>query len=87
MKSAKLAYMSLQIAVLDYDPAWATHFERIKAELLAALSSVPILAIEHVGSTSILGLAAKPIIDIDIVVAPEHYPAAASALSKSSSRT
>ncbi|OAL49762.1 UPF0157-domain-containing protein [Pyrenochaeta sp. DS3sAY3a] len=73
--------MSLRVAVIEYDPTWADHFERIKSQLIAALSTVPILSIEHVGSTSIPGLAAKPIIDIDIVVTPQYYPAAASALS------
>lgn len=73
--------MGLRIAVLEHDPAWADHFERIKSELANVLVKVPFLSIEHVGSTSIPGLAAKPIIDIDVVVAPEYYPAAASALS------
>lgn len=74
--------MALQVAVLDYDPQWAIHFQRIKSEILAALSEVPVIAVEHVGSTSVPGLAAKPIIDIDVVVAPEHFPVAASALSQ-----
>ncbi|KAJ4404129.1 hypothetical protein N0V91_006031 [Didymella pomorum] len=73
--------MVLRIAILDYDPLWAEHFVRIKAELLTALAKVPIVTVEHVGSTSVPGLAAKPIIDIDVVVAPEHYAVAASALS------
>lgn len=73
--------MSLRIAIFEYEPAWVDYFERIKSQLIIALSEVPILSIEHVGSTSIPGLAAKPIIDIDIVVAPQYYPAAASALS------
>lgn len=75
--------MVLRIAVLEYDPLWAEHFTRIKAELLTALAKVPVITIEHVGSTSVPGLAAKPIIDIDVVVAPEHYAVAASALSTS----
>ncbi|KAF2994244.1 hypothetical protein E8E13_000867 [Curvularia kusanoi] len=73
--------MALRIAVLEYDPSWAHHFVRIKAELLTALVEVPVINIEHVGSTSVPGLAAKPIIDIDVVVAAEHFAAAASALS------
>jgi GrpB-like predicted nucleotidyltransferase (UPF0157 family) len=63
--------MVLRIAILDYDPLWAEHFVRIKAELLTALAKVPIVTVEHVGSTSVPGLAAKPIIDIDVVVAPQ----------------
>jgi GrpB-like predicted nucleotidyltransferase (UPF0157 family) len=75
--------MALRTAVFDYDPLWAEHFVHIKAELLAAFVEVPIVAIEHVGSTSVPGLATKPIIDIDVVVTPEHYAVAASALSTS----
>ena len=73
--------MVLRIAVLDYDPLWAEHFVRIKAELLTALAKIPIITVEHIGSTSVPGLAGKPIIDIDVVVAPEYYAVAASALS------
>jgi GrpB-like predicted nucleotidyltransferase (UPF0157 family) len=74
--------MALQVAVLDYDPQWAAQFQRIKNEILTALAKVPVIAVEHVGSTSVPGLAAKPIIDIDVVVASEHFPVAASALSQ-----
>ena len=55
------------VVVLPYDEAWKDDFEKIKAELIAVLEGL-ILRIEHVGSTSVPGLAAKPIIDIDIVI-------------------
>lgn len=45
-----------------------------------ASAGVPVVAIEHVGSTSVPGLAAKPIIDCDIVVAEKHVPAASRTL-------
>ncbi len=45
-----------------------------------AAAGVPVVAIEHVGSTSVPGLAAKPIIDCDIVVAQIHVAAASMAL-------
>ena len=45
-----------------------------------AAAGVPVVAIEHVGSTSVPGLAAKPIIDCDIVVAPDDVPAASATL-------
>lgn len=64
----------MQITILEYDPAWALDFQRIKSTLLATLESVPVSSIEHVGSTSVPGLAAKPIIDIDIVVEPKYIP-------------
>ncbi len=57
-----------QVRVVAYDPQWSDDFERIRAELCPALGDRA-LAIEHVGSTSVPGLAAKPIIDIDVVIA------------------
>jgi len=57
------------ITVVEYDPDWPERFESLRAEYAAAMASagVPVV-IEHVGSTAVPGLAAKPIIDIDIVV-------------------
>ena len=56
-----------QVTVGPYDPGWPKDFEEIKQELTAALGPLA-LHIEHVGSTAVPGLAAKPIIDIDIVI-------------------
>lgn len=55
------------VVVKDYAPEWKSEFECIKAELLTVLDG-KIITIEHVGSTSVEGLAAKPIIDIDVVI-------------------
>jgi GrpB-like predicted nucleotidyltransferase (UPF0157 family) len=55
------------IEVVDYDPSWPNTFESPRSILWPALVDVA-LSIEHVGSTSVPGLAAKPIIDISIVV-------------------
>jgi GrpB-like predicted nucleotidyltransferase (UPF0157 family) len=70
------------IEVVDYDPAWAERFEALRSEYAEALSAarVPVVAIEHVGSTSVPGLAAKPIIDCDIVVEQPHVEAASAVL-------
>lgn len=70
------------IEVIDYDPAWADRFERLKTEYAEALSvaGVPVAAIEHVGSTAVPGLAAKPIIDCDIVVDRSDVEAASAVL-------
>lgn len=59
------------IVVSEYDPAWQRRFEQLQQEYAAAMAAagVPMVAIEHVGSTSVPGLAAKPVIDCDIVVA------------------
>ena len=56
-----------QVVVLPYDEQWRQDFLKIEAELTEALGQLPI-GIEHVGSTSVQGLSAKPIIDIDIVI-------------------
>jgi GrpB-like predicted nucleotidyltransferase (UPF0157 family) len=64
------------IEVLEYDPAWPELFQQLAAHVRSALGDVAV-AIEHVGSTSVPGLAAKPIIDMDIVVASEREVPAA----------
>lgn len=55
------------VVVLPYDKHWARDFCEIKSEIQEALDQLA-LAIEHVGSTSVHGLSAKPIIDIDVVI-------------------
>jgi GrpB-like predicted nucleotidyltransferase (UPF0157 family) len=72
------------IEVREYDPAWADRFARLGDEYRATFkrAGVPVLAIEHVGSTAVPGLAAKPVIDVDVVVAAEHVQAAADALTE-----
>ena len=67
------------IVVLPYDEKWAQAFLDIKSELTAALGGLAI-SIEHVGSTSVPALAAKPIIDIDVVVRRTDTAAAIQAL-------
>lgn len=56
-----------RILVVDYDPAWLGTFAALRDPIVQALTGVA-LAVEHVGGTSVPGLASKPIIDIDIVV-------------------
>src|SRR6516165_7942438 len=56
------------VQVVDYDPDWPRIFSQLKDQIWPSLRYVA-LAIEHVGSTSVPGLAAKPVIDIDIVIA------------------
>ena len=55
------------VKVVDYDPNWPKEFELEKQRLLETFGD-KILAIEHIGSTSIPGLVAKPIIDIVVAV-------------------
>ena len=51
------------IVVTDYDPVWPAMFAQERAQLAAALGPLAV-TIEHVGSTAVPGLAAKPIIDL-----------------------
>lgn len=56
------------VLVVDYDPGWNESFEVIKGRVAAAIGRMA-AAIEHIGSTAVPGLAAKPIIYIDILLA------------------
>ena len=63
------------VVLVDYDPEWPRLFER-EAERIRAGLGERALEVEHTGSTSIPGLAAKPIIDILLVVADSADEAA-----------
>ena len=53
------------IVVVDYDPQWPIMFEKEKDAIMAALGG-QFLMVEHMGSTAVPGLAAKPVIDIAV---------------------
>ena len=55
------------IIVVPYDPRWKNEFQKIKSYLEKEIKD-SIIGIEHVGSTSVEGLYAKPIIDIDVII-------------------
>lgn len=55
------------VVVMPYDEEWKQRFQNIRAELEMCLGELA-LRIEHVGSTSVEELSAKPVIDIDIVI-------------------
>lgn len=55
------------IELVPYRPGWPAQFDGWKQELLAALPAAP-RRVEHVGSTSVPGLAAKPVVDIQVSV-------------------
>ena len=59
--------MNEPVEIRDYDPLWKEEFRRIGAGLREALGDLA-LRIDHIGSTSVEGLAAKPVIDIQISV-------------------
>jgi GrpB-like predicted nucleotidyltransferase (UPF0157 family) len=58
-----------QVIVEDYDPRWPERFEALRFRIAAVLGATAV-TIEHVGSTAVPGLAAKPIIDVDVLLAP-----------------
>ena len=57
-----------RVVVVDYDPGWPATFARLRERVVEALGPLA-QAVEHVGSTAVPGLAAKPIVDIDVVIA------------------
>jgi GrpB-like predicted nucleotidyltransferase (UPF0157 family) len=59
--------MPQPVTIEDYNPAWTEWFEMLRAMVGDALQDLAV-AIEHVGSTAVPGLAAKPIVDIDVVI-------------------
>jgi GrpB-like predicted nucleotidyltransferase (UPF0157 family) len=68
------------VEVVDWSPEWAEQFEEVADVLRTALADVTSARVEHVGSTSVPGLAAKPILDVDVIVEAADAPAATAAL-------
>lgn len=56
------------IEIADYDERWPDHYQTLANEIRSSLGE-DVLFLQHIGSTSVPGLAAKPVIDIDLVVA------------------
>jgi GrpB-like predicted nucleotidyltransferase (UPF0157 family) len=59
--------MTDRVVVVDYDEDWPHRFEQLRARIWTALANEAV-SVEHVGSTAVAGLAAKPIIDMTVVV-------------------
>jgi GrpB-like predicted nucleotidyltransferase (UPF0157 family) len=59
-----------EIVVADYDPAWPDSFSLLRDRIWPAIE-MHAVRVDHVGSTAVPGLAAKPVIDMDIVVTAE----------------
>ena len=70
----------MPIDVVPYSAHWPAAFDRVAGVLRTALVDVPAASVEHVGSTSVPGLAAKPVLDIDVIVDEPEVPAAVAAL-------
>ena len=58
---------SARVMVVPYDDAWGAAFESIKKEIENAVGDL-IIGVEHVGSTAVVGMSAKPCIDIDVII-------------------
>lgn len=68
------------IVVVDHDANWANTFAQLRSNIWAAVADVA-SSVEHVGGTAVPGLAAKPIIDVTVVVpSAAHAPLAISRL-------
>jgi GrpB-like predicted nucleotidyltransferase (UPF0157 family) len=63
-------------------PGWSAAFERVASELRRALADVSDAAVQHVGSTSVPGLSAKPVLDVDVIVPASEVSAAIAALER-----
>lgn len=63
----KLSYQNRKYSVIEFDPNWKNAFEK-EVEIIRPIFSDRALQIEHVGSTSVPGLAGKPTIDILLIV-------------------
>jgi GrpB-like predicted nucleotidyltransferase (UPF0157 family) len=64
--------MPNSLVIKKYDPQWPILFEELRVMFSELLGNM-VSAIEHVGSTSVPGLAAKPIIDLDVLLASAAY--------------
>jgi GrpB-like predicted nucleotidyltransferase (UPF0157 family) len=83
LQTHSIFFATMQSFILEpHNPAWLLEFARNKPKLEKILTNVPILTIEHVGSTSVPELLAKPILDIDILVTAPNVSAASDALVK-----
>jgi GrpB-like predicted nucleotidyltransferase (UPF0157 family) len=70
--SSSAAPMPTPLVITEYDPQWPILFEELRVKFSELLGDM-VSAIEHVGSTSVPGLAAKPIIDLDVLLASATY--------------
>ena len=67
------------LVIVEYDPRWASEFAALQVALATVLETVS-HRIEHVGSTAVTGLAAKPILDLDVVI--EEAPTFSAAMKR-----
>jgi GrpB-like predicted nucleotidyltransferase (UPF0157 family) len=73
MPGVKLGAQQPDVAVVEHNPAWATAFEAEATRVREALGDL-LARIDHVGSTAVAGLAAKPTVDIQASVTTDPIP-------------
>ncbi len=74
-----LAKLDEPFRVVQYDPGWPVLFEQERDRLAPVLASLA-TAVEHVGSTAVPGMAAKPVVDLLVGAAPGALPEARTVL-------
>ena len=67
------------VRICEYDPAWPSQFSELAARIQRGLGAL-VVRIEHIGSTAVPGLPAKPVIDLDVIVAKATLPEAIQSL-------
>jgi GrpB-like predicted nucleotidyltransferase (UPF0157 family) len=73
-------HADMKVIIEPHNPEWKAKFLKVKENLQKILHDVSFISIEHVGSTAIPGLKAKPVLDIDIIVHPASLEPARLAL-------
>lgn len=74
--------MQEPVIIVEYDPDWPSAFASLHRKLASILGDLA-AATEHVGSTGVPGLAAKPILDVDVILSrAEEFPQAAERLAQ-----
>ena len=82
LQENKDSFATREVQIFPYDPQWKVEFEKIKG-MITRYAGEYFSAIEHVDSTSVEGLGAKPIIDLDAVLrCPNDLPKVIEALSQ-----
>lgn len=71
----------MKVILTPYNAEWPIKFGEVREQLSSILKDVPIISIEHVGSTSVPGMKAKPVLDIDIIIPHSSLESARGALS------
>ena len=73
-RKERTSQVSAPVEIADYDPGWPAAFAALRDQITGVLGPLA-QRIEHVGSTAVPGLPAKPIIDLDVVIATRaHLP-------------